>query len=69
MLNFNFSIACFSETWLDERNTENEKYKLPSYYSIHQIRNNRKDVEVPKYIKKELNFKVKDDLSINCKDV
>ena len=69
ILKFNFSIICFSETCFDETNTENSNYELPGYYSIHQIRNNRKGGGVSIYIKKELNFKVKDDLSINCKDV
>ena len=68
-LNYNFSIICFSETWLDETNNENSNYELPGYYSIHQIRNNRKGGGVSIYINKALNFKTKDDLSINCKDV
>ena len=34
-LNYNFSIICFSETWLDETNTENSNYELPGYCSIH----------------------------------
>ena len=41
-LNYNFSIICFSETWLDETKNENSNYELPGYYSIHQIRNNCK---------------------------
>ena len=69
ILNYNFSIICFSETWLDETNNENSNYELPGYYSIHQIRNNRKGGGVSIYINKALNFKTKDDLSINCKDV
>ena len=68
-LNHNFSIICFCETWLDETNNENSNYELPGYYSIHQIRNNRKEGGISIYIKKVLNFKIKDDLSINCKDV
>ena len=68
-LNYNFSIICFSETWLDETNNENSNYELPGYYSIHQIRNNCKGGGVSIYIKEVLNFKIKDDLSINCKDV
>ena len=48
---------------------ENSNYELPGYYSIHQIRNIRKGGGVSIYIKKVLNFKIKDDLSINCKDV
>ena len=68
-LNFNFSIILFSETLLDETDTENSNYELPGYYSIHQIRNNRKGGGVAVYIKKVLNFKIKYDLSINCKDV
>ena len=58
-LNYNFSIICFSETWLDETNNENSNYELPSYYSIHQIRNNRKGGGASRYIKKALNFKIK----------
>ena len=54
---------------LDETNNENSNYELPGYYSIHQIRNNRKEGGISIYIKKVLNFKIKDDLSINCKDV
>ena len=68
-LNYNFSIICFSETWLDETNTKNSNYEPPGYYTIHLIRQNRKGCEVPIYTKKVLNFKIKDDLSINCKDV
>ena len=66
--NSNFSIICFSETWLDETNNENLNYELPVYDSIHQIRNNRKGDRVSIYVKKVLNFKIKDDLSISCKD-
>ena len=69
ILNYNFSVICFSETWLDETNNENSNYELPGYYSIHQIRNNCKGGGVSIYINKALNFKTKDDLSINCKDV
>ena len=54
---------------VDETNTENSNYELPGYYSTHQIRNNRNGVGVSIYIKKVLNFKIKDDLSINCKYV
>ena len=68
-LNYNFSFICFSETWLDETNNENSNYELPSYYSIHQIRNNRKGGGASRYIKKAMNFKIKYDLSISCKDM
>ena len=63
----NFSIICFSKTWL-ETNIQNSNYELSGYCSIHQIRNNRKGGGVLIYIKKVLNFKIKDDLIINCKD-
>ena len=59
----------FSETWLDETNTEYSNYELAGYYSIHEIRKNREGGGVSIYIKKVFNFKIKDDLSINCKDV
>ena len=49
-LNYNFSIICFSETWLEETNNENSSYELPGYYSTHQIRNNRKGGGISIYI-------------------
>ena len=51
-VNYNFSIICFCETWLDETNHENSNYELPGYYSIYQIRNNCKGCGVSTYIKK-----------------
>ena len=51
-VNYNFSIICFCETWLDETNRENSNYELPGYYSIYQSRNNCKGCGVSTYIKK-----------------
>ena len=54
ILNYNFSIKFFSETWLDETNNENSNYELPGYSGIHQIRNNCRGGRVSIYIKKVL---------------
>ena len=37
-LNFNFSIICFSKTWLNDSIVDNSKYELPNYVRISQIR-------------------------------
>ena len=70
-LNFNFSVICFSETWLDGEtlSTSRSLYELPNYKSIHQVRNYSKGGGVSIYINKSLNFKLRPDLSINSRDV
>ena len=67
-LNYCFSVICFSETWLNDRNVDNSNYKLPNYSSIHQIRTHSRGGGVPIYIHKDFEFKIRNDLSINCKD-
>ena len=69
-LSFDFSIICFSETWLDESSlTSQSLYELPHYKSIHQIRNYGKGGGFSIYIKDSINFKPRPDLSINNTDV
>ena len=64
-LNFNFSVICFLETWLDDDtlSTSRSLYELPYYKSIYQVRNYSKGGGVPIYINKYLNFKLRPDLS------
>ena len=68
-LNFSFSIICFSKTWLNDSNVDNSNYELPNYVSIHQIRNHYKGDRVSVYIHKSFDFKTKNDLSIDNKDI
>ena len=68
-LNYCFSIICFSETWFNDRNVDNSNYKLPNYSSIHKIRTHSRGRGVSIYIHKDFEFKIRNDLSINCKDV
>ena len=68
-LNFNFSIICFSETWLNDSNVDNSNYELLNYVSIQQIRNHYKGGGVSVYIHKNFEFKIRNDLSINSKDI
>ena len=64
-------MICFSETWLndDTLSTSRSLYKLPNYKSIHQVRNYSKGGGVSIYINKSLNFKLRQNLSINSRDV
>mgnify|MGYP001795064481 FL=1 len=67
---FDFSIICFSETWLDDSFLESQSlYELPNYKSVHQVRNNGKGGGVSIYINEAINFKLRSDLSINSTDV
>ena len=68
-LNFSFTIICFSETWLNDSNVDNSNYELPNYVSVHQIRNHYKGGGVSVYIHKNFEFKIRNDLSINSKDI
>ena len=68
-LNFSFSIICFSETWLNDSNIDNSNYELPNYVSVHQIKNHYKEGGVSGYIHKNFEFKIRNDFSINSKDI
>ena len=68
-LNFSFSIICFPETWLNDSNVDNSNYELPNYVSVHHIRNHYKGGGVSVYIHKNFKFKIRNDLSINSKDI
>ena len=66
-LNFSFSIICFSETLLNDSNVNNPNYELPNYVSVHQTRNHYKGDRGLVYIHQSFEFKIRNDLSINCK--
>ena len=68
-LNFSFSITCFSETWLNDSNVNNSNYELPNCVSVHQIKYHDKGGGVSVYIDKNFEFKIRNDLSINSKDI
>ena len=61
--NFDFSIICFSETWLDDSFSLSQSlYELPKYKCIHQVRSYGKEGGVSIYINNSLNFKLRPDL-------
>ena len=65
-LNLKFSIACFSETWVDENKLENDSLiQLPGYNVLHQIRKNRRGGEISMFVHESLSFKRRQDLGIN----
>ena len=67
--NFGLNIICFSETRLNDLNIDNSNYELPNYVSVHQIRNHYKGGGVSVNIHKNFEFKIRNDLSINSKDI
>ena len=68
-LNFRFSIICLSQAWSNDSNVDNSNYKLLNYVSVHHIRNHYKRGGVSVYIHKNFEFKIRNDLSINSKDI
>ena len=67
-LGYSFSVICFSETWLDDTDS-NSLYELPNYISKHQIRDDRKGGGVSFYIHNSLSFRVLPNLCINSTDI
>ena len=68
-VNLSFSIIWLSETWLNDSNVDNSNYELPNDVSAHQIRNRYEEGGVLVYIHKNFKFKIRNDLSINNKDI
>ena len=66
-IKFEFSIFCFSETWIDDISfSKNPNFQLSGYKVLHQTRTNRKGGGVCVFGHKILAFKLREDLSINC---
>ena len=66
-INFKFSIVCFSETWVDDiLFNKNPNFQLSGYEALHQARKNCKGGEVCVFVHENPNFKLREDLSINC---
>ena len=68
-LNLSLSIIYFSKTWLNDSNVDKSNYEIPNYVSIHQIRSHCKGGMVSTYIQKNFEFKIRNNLSVNCKDI
>ena len=66
-INIEFSIVCFSETWVDDIYfTENSNFQLSGYKILHQTRKNRKGVGFCVFEHENLSFKLREDLRLNC---
>ena len=63
-LNRNFSVIVLTEPWSDETANENSLSNFSNYYSVHQTRNNKKGGGVCIYIRKQLKFKLRNDIDI-----
>ena len=58
-----FSIIVLTETWADETAKNNSIFRIPNYVAIHQIRNCRRGGGISFFIRKGINFKVRNVLS------
>eukprot|EP00111_Clytia_hemisphaerica_P011532 TCONS_00033842-protein len=76
-LKFNFKIICITETWCKKDEAESEenqskksfsKYLLPGYKVLHQARSNKKGGGLCIFVHESLNYKRKQDLSVNDND-
>ena len=63
-LNGNFSVIALTESWWDETANENSLLNLNNYYSVHQTRNNKKGGGICIYIRRQLEFKLRNDADI-----
>ena len=43
-INFCFKVICITESWYSDALHTNNRYQLPNYASIHQVRKNGKTV-------------------------
>ena len=54
---------------MNDSNVDNSNHELPNYFTVHKIRNHYKESGVSVYIHKHFEFKIRNDLRINCKDI
>ena len=64
-IDYVFNFLCFSETWLKENNCE--LYNLPGYIAKHNCRKDRIGGGVSIYTRDNIEFTVRDDLSVQTK--
>ena len=68
-INFCFKVICITESWYSDALHTNNRYQLPNYASIHQVRKNGKTVgSITIFIHKELIYNIRHDLSVNDED-
>ena len=66
-INFKFSIVCFSETWVDDISfNKNSNFQLSGYQVLHQTKKYCKTGGVFVFVHENLNFKLREDLRMNC---
>ena len=69
-LRYQFSFICLTETWCQEDMEKNSLYHLPNYKVAYQNRVCKESGGgVCIYIHDSFKFKIRDDLSVNCKDL
>ena len=69
-LNFCFTMICITESWCSDDPHTNNRYQLPNYVSIHQVKKNGKTGGgITMFIHKELIYIIRHDLSVNNDDI
>ena len=67
LINVNFSVLPFTETWLTEYNTS--LHNFPGYSHVYKLRDNRRGGRVSMFINNRLNFQVRNDIIFNIKNI
>ena len=65
-LNKSFQIIALTETWLNDINKDN--FNLPGYDYIGSNRENKRGGGVGMYVSKQLQYKTRNDISINVEN-
>ena len=68
-LNYYFKIICKTESWCSDDLRTNNRYYLPNYKSIHQVRKSSKTGGgITIFLHKDFIYNIRDDLSVNNDD-
>ena len=68
-LDFYFKMICIIKSWCSDDLHTNNRYQLPNYVSIHQVRKTGiKGGGITTFIRKELIYNIRHDLSANNED-
>ena len=65
-INFCFKVICITKSWCSDDLHNNNRYQLPNYVSIHDVRKNGKTGGgITIFIHNELIYNIRHDLNVN----
>ena len=68
-LKFEFKVICITETWCLDNSMNHNRFELPQYKSIHQVRRASKGGGIAVFLHESLTFNIRHDLSVNNADI